>query len=240
MKAGLVAALGRRQALRSAGVALRGDLLLASVHGEEDGGLGTYATPAAGWRPTPASSPSRPISTSSRPTPGALTFRPPVRGRATHASRRTEGVSAIEKFWPVWQALRQLEADATPTVDPLIDALGPRLSPLDRHVHAGDWASSVPDLLIAEGRIGRGARRDRSRHARAAFEAAVATACPPDPWLRHHPVEVEWWGGQFASGRLPADSDLVGGSTAAHRRRRSRQWRQDVWARARTAATCAC
>ena len=45
--------------------------------------------------------------------------------------------------------------------------------------------------------------------ARAALEAAVADACADDPWLRDHPVEVEWWGGQFASGRLPADSDLV-------------------------------
>ena len=36
----------------------------------------------------------------------------------------------------------------------------------------------------------------------------MAEASASDPWLRAHPVEVEWWGGQFASGRLPADSDL--------------------------------
>jgi acetylornithine deacetylase len=34
--------------------------------------------------------------------------------------------------------------------------------------------------------------------------------------LRQHPVELEWWGGQFASGRLPADSDLLGRVAAAH------------------------
>ena len=37
---------------------------------------------------------------------GALTFRLTVRGRATHASRRTSGVSAIEKFIPVFAQTR--------------------------------------------------------------------------------------------------------------------------------------
>ena len=37
-----------------------------------------------------------------------------------------------------------------------------------------------------------------------------------DPWFADHPVEVEWWGGQFASGRLPAESDLAARVQAAH------------------------
>jgi acetylornithine deacetylase len=52
--------------------------------------------------------------------------------------------------------------------------------------------------------------------ARAALEEAVAEACADDPWLRTHPVEVEWWGGQFASGRVPATSDLPDRVAAAH------------------------
>ena len=63
MKAGLVAALAAVQAVRRLGVPLRGDLLLACVPGEEDGGLGTYAMLRRGWRPTPAWCPSRPGST---------------------------------------------------------------------------------------------------------------------------------------------------------------------------------
>ena len=82
-------------------------------------------------------------------------------------------------------------------------------------MHAGDWASSVPDLLVAEGRLGV-ALGEPVEDARPALEAAVAEACAADPWLRDHPVEVEWWGGQFASGRLPADSDLVDRVRAAH------------------------
>ena len=40
---------------------------------------------------------------------------------------------------------------------------------------------------------------------------------PRDAWLRDHPVEVEWWGGAFASGSLPADSDLADRVGLAHR-----------------------
>jgi len=34
--------------------------------------------------------------------------------------------------------------------------------------------------------------------------------------MSEHPVELEWWGGQFASGRLAADSDLVQRVQSAH------------------------
>ena len=50
MKAGLIAALWAVRAIRTSGVRLRGDLLIAPVQGEEDGGLGTFATLQRGWR----------------------------------------------------------------------------------------------------------------------------------------------------------------------------------------------
>ena len=37
------------QAIRRSGVRLRGDVLIASVQGEEDGGLGTFALLDRGW-----------------------------------------------------------------------------------------------------------------------------------------------------------------------------------------------
>ncbi len=82
-------------------------------------------------------------------------------------------------------------------------------------MHCGDWASSVPDRLVAEGRLGVQLDEDPTA-ARAALEAVVAEACRIDPWLADHPVTVEWWGGQFASGRLPDDSDLLQRVQAAH------------------------
>jgi acetylornithine deacetylase len=207
MKAGLVAAHWAVQAVRCSGIALRGDLLLASVQGEEDGGLGTYATLRRGWTADACVIP-EPTDLGVVPAnAGALTFRLRVTGKATHAAQRTAGVSAVEKLWPVWRAIQELEAQRNGAVDHPI-SIGT--------VHAGDWASSVPDLLVAEGRMGV-ALGEAVEEAEAALEAAVAEAAAADPWLRDHPVEVEWWGGRFASGRLPPGSDLVERVQAAHR-----------------------
>ena len=215
MKAGLAAAYFAARAVRRAGVPLHGDLLLACVPGEEDGGLGTYGMLARGWRadlcviPEPTGLDLIPANG------GALTFRLRVPGMATHASRRTEGVSAIEKFLPIWQALIELERRRNLHPGPVMQRW-PIAYPISvGALHAGNWASTVPDLLVAEGRLG--VRLDEDvTSARAALEEAVAEACMADPWLRGAPVTVEWWGGQFASGRLIEGTDLLELMTRAH------------------------
>ena len=215
MKAGLIASHWAVQAIRAAGVSLRGDLLLASVQGEEDGGLGTFAMLQRGWR-ADACVIAEPTELDVIPAnSGALTFRLRVHGAATHAARRTEGVSAIDKFWVVARALDDLERRRHDAVDPLTSRW-PLAHPLSiGTVHAGDWASSVPDLLVAEGRLGV-AIGEPIDEARRQLEDAVREACERDEWLRAHPVEVEWWGGQFASGRISPDSDLIDRVRAAH------------------------
>src|SRR5580704_2928667 len=76
-------ALWTVRAFAALGVPLCGDLILGTVVGEEDGGLGTYAMLRRGWRadaciiPEPTSLDIAPGSS------GALTFRLTVRGRAT-------------------------------------------------------------------------------------------------------------------------------------------------------------
>jgi len=115
----------------------------------------------------------------------------------------------------VWRALQVLEARRNADVDPLMERWD-LAHPLSiGTIRAGDWASSVPDLLVAEGRVGV-AVGEAVEATRADLEAAVAEACAGDAWLREHPVEVEWWGGQFASGRIQADSDLVDRVRRAH------------------------
>jgi acetylornithine deacetylase len=190
---------------------------VACVPGEEDGGLGTYATLRRGWRadccvlPEPTGLDIVPANG------GALTFRLRVPGRSAHASRRTDGVSAVEKFVPLLAALQALERRRSTGADPVLDRW-PVAYPLSiGRVTAGDWASSVPDQLVAEGRLGV-ALDEPVEEARKALEDAVAEACADDPWLAEHPATVQWWGGQFASGRLPADSDLAERVDRAHRR----------------------
>ena len=198
MKAGVAAMWFAVRALRD--VRLRGDIVLAAVSGEEDGGLGTYALLDHGIHADACIIP-EPTSLDLIPANGgALTFRLRIRGRATHASRRTEGVSAVDKLVPVLEELQRLEARRNESVDPLMRRW-PVAYPLSiGTVHAGDWASTVPDLLVAEGRLGV-AIGETPAEARAAFESALATLCAGDAWLSEHPIDVEWWGGQFASGR---------------------------------------
>ena len=215
MKAGLIAAHIAVQAIRRSGRRLRGDVLIASVQGEEDGGFGTFATLQRGWRadacviPEPTDLDVIPANS------GALTFRLRVHGRATHAARRTEGVSAIELFTQVLQALRDLERRRHVEVDPLMERWDLSHPLSIGTVHAGDWASSVPDLLVAEGRLGV-ALGEAPDHARRQLEETITDVNSTDAWLRDHPVEVEWWGGQFEAGRCAADSGLVDRVRAAH------------------------
>ena len=139
---------------------------------------------------------------------GALTFRIEIEGLAAHGSLRTEGMSAFEAFLPVHRALTALEADRNLDRDPLF---GTNRLPYPLSVgmiRSGDWASSVPDRLVAEGRLG--VRLDEDpQAARLAVEQALAEAAAADPWLRDHPPSVTWPGGQFASGRTPAGHPLI-------------------------------
>lgn len=197
-------------------VPLRGDVLFASVQAEEDGGMGTYAMLRRGWRadacviPEPTGLDLVPANA------GSLTFRLRVPGRATHAARRTTGVSALEKFWPVWSALAELERQRNTDVDPLLQRWELAYPLSIGTVRCGEWASTVPDELVAEGRIGV-ALDESADTTRADLERTVAIACAADPWLQDHPVEVEWWGGCFESGRLPEHSTLIDSVAAAHR-----------------------
>ena len=215
MKAGTAAMWFAVRALRDAGVRLRGDIMLAAVVGEEDGGLGTYALLDRGMRADACIIP-EPTDLDIVPANGgALTFRLRVRGLATHASRRTEGVSALEKFIPVLHELQRLEARRNESVDPLM-ARWPLAYPLSiGTVRMGDWASTVPDLLVAEGRLGV-ALGETPAQARHDLESTLHALCARDPWLAEHPVEIEWWGGQFAAGRTELTHPLVGGLGRAH------------------------
>jgi acetylornithine deacetylase len=217
MKGGLACQLLAVEALRAAGVTLRGSVQLQSVVGEEDGGLGTFATLRRGYRGDLAVV-CEPTSTDIvSANAGALTFRLTVPGRAVHASVRTEGVDAIDKYLLVHAALRELEAARNRDAHPLMQH---RTLPYPLSVgtlRAGDWASSVPDLVVAEGRLGV-ALGEPVADARAALIDAVAAVCAADPWLAQNPVQVEWFGGQFGSSVLEHGSPLLPLVAGAHRR----------------------
>jgi len=216
MKSGLASAVFTVQALQSIGVALRGDVLLQSVIGEESGGVGTLATIVRGYRADacvimePMNLRIAPVHT------GALTFRITVNGRAAHACMRPHGVSVITEFVPIVTALEHLNADRHQRFrDGLFDDPTNVASLSIGTVRAGDWPSTVPDLLVAEGRLGV-FPNESVREARTALEATVREVAAGRAWLRDNPPVVEWVEGQFEPGTTPLDSPIIERLSRSH------------------------
>jgi len=208
MKAGVVANLAAVRAIRAAGIELRGRVAVHSVVSEEDGGLGAFGTLQRGHTGDACIIAEATSGTVITANAGALTFRLSVPGRATHGSTRYAGYSAIDAYLPLHAALAELERERCHDADALM-AEYPIPYPVSVGVlRSGDWASSVPDLLVAEGRLGVALGEDPA-DARAALEERVAAVCAADAWLRDHPATVTWSGGQFASGRLPVGHPLL-------------------------------
>ncbi|HET7704016.1 MAG TPA: ArgE/DapE family deacylase [Candidatus Limnocylindrales bacterium] len=210
MKGGVASILGAVRALVASGAAARfdGELIVAFVPGEEDGGQGTLAAIRAGATGDLAiiTEPSNLDIVVAHA--GAITFRLTVPGRAAHASQRREGVSALDNLYVV---LRALEADETARnaaeTDPLMTALGLPYPTIVGIVGGGEWASTVLDRVVADGRYG--VRLGQSpADAAADLRRAIDAANASDPFLREHPATIEIVGGQFGSGRVPSDHEL--------------------------------
>jgi acetylornithine deacetylase len=75
-------------------------------------------------------------------------------------------------------------------------------------IQAGNWSSSVPEELVFEGRIGVAIGED-SKTVRRQFEQTLKNVAETDSWLRNHPLEIVWSGGQFDSCEIPMDHYLV-------------------------------
>src|SRR5437763_8743588 len=117
MKGGLMAALFAIKAIKDSHVPINGSLMVQSVIGEEDGGIGTFASLLRGHigdvaivcEPTrlnliPAQA-------------GALTFTVRVRGKSAHACFRLEGVSTIEKYLAIHKTLLQFERERNSEIE---------------------------------------------------------------------------------------------------------------------------
>ncbi|MCI2419390.1 ArgE/DapE family deacylase [Saccharopolyspora sp. K220] len=208
MKGGLAAVFGALQALRTAGIELARPVAVHTVVGEEDGGLGAFATLQRGHRGAACVLAEPSSATIVAANGGSLTFRLEIPGQGTHGATRYQGVSALDKLAELLPVLRELETRRNANPDPLVAHLEVPYPLSVGMARVGDWASTVPDLAIAEGRYG--VRLGESiDDAKAEFTAAIAKACAADRWLSQHPVRVSWPGGMFASGHLPEGHPLL-------------------------------
>lgn len=210
MKGGLVSAALAAAALDRLGIALRGDLQIQAVVGEEtgDGALGTDAVLEAGFTADAA------IIAEPTSVPGPLSIAPvsvgnfvlkiEVDGFGTHVGNRgssiraggagcSAGVNAVEKAILVVQSLLQLEQEwgltkQNPAFPPGVFTITPA------YLHADSGVPSV-GYLAHRARIGVLVWYPPAvdpAAIRAEIEAQVHHAARQDIWLRDHPPRLIW------------------------------------------------
>jgi acetylornithine deacetylase len=211
MKGGCASILAAMRALAASGVAnsLDGEVVAAFVPSEEDGGQGMLAAIRAGVTGD--------MAVIAEPTDldvvvahaGAITFRLTVAGRAAHASMRRGGVSALDGLMVLVRALEADEAERNASeTHPLMTALGLPYPTIIGIVRGGDWASTVMDRVVADGRYGV-ALGETWRDAEVRLRRVIEAAAAADPFLRDHPPTVEIVGGRFSSAQVPLDDPLA-------------------------------
>jgi len=214
MKAGLAAIILAVDSVQSAGMHLKGDVILESVVDEETGGNGTLACMLRGYKAD--------AGVFTEPTEmeiavadsGAQFFRINVTGKMVHIGYKNEGVNAIEKATKIITALNDWESNRTnighekypeyrrfvtpfPLVCGAISA-GKEMvipeCPAELCVIDGAY-QSMPNETISD------ANKDL-----AAFISEIASK---DPWMRNHPPKVEFIGLTYEGARVNSNHPIV-------------------------------
>lgn len=209
MKSGLASGIFAIQALKKLGFKPAKDVLIESVIGEETGGVGSLTTIIRGYT-ADAAIILEPTQLRICPLQaGALTFRIKVPGRSVHACMKKAGVSAIEKFHTVFNAINELERQRHLSYHNSLYEDPTNVAPISfGTIKGGNWHSTVPDEVIVEGRYGVLPGESIGR-AKRVFVEALQQAAASDPWLRDHPPTLEWFEGQFESGETDVNAPII-------------------------------
>ena len=241
MKSGLACCIGAFRAVLESGIPLKGQLALHSVVDEEAGGFGARAAVAEGEL-AKAAVVAEPGQGEIFVCQGGLDWvRVTIRGRQGHSAYRYTGywpqahgtrtgrepVSAADIATRFLMALRDYEAAvARAHSHPLMPAGVNHFGVGNVMVGAGVGEDGLPLVMNNPGIVPDIAVIDIDRkflpqetteQTRADFEAFVAGFCASDPWLREHPIEVQWelYGLHFPPMNTEPDHPLVGAITRA-------------------------
>ena len=211
MKGGLVSNLLAAQALKALGVRLKGNLILESVVDEELGGNGTLACIQRGYHADGCifTEPSGLgiIACANR---GAQYFRIIVPGQEGGTEYKHDLVNPINKAMEVIQAIDAYSIMREATVShPLYDGFYNTKVPLAVCViAAGEWPSTVSSQCRMEGTIECLPGED-IQEVKADFGAYLHEWSAKDPWLKEHPLTLEWFGLWFDAAEVAPDHPFV-------------------------------
>jgi acetylornithine deacetylase len=216
MKAGVAAMILAVEAVKGAGIGLRGDVTLESVIEEECTGNGTLACALAGLTADAAIVPEPHGLEASQATVGVIWFRVGTRGRASHVLAAEAAVNAIERMIPVIHVLRQLETELN----------AEKRHPDYRHhphpinlnigtIRGGDWPSTVPSECSIECRLAcqPGMTVDEIG---GRVRAAIQGLTQRDEWFAQNPPVVEFFGFRAEPSVVDPDSNAMRTLAACH------------------------
>lgn len=216
MKSGLAALLMAAKCAQAVTV-IEGKVLFESVVDEEGGGNGSLACAAKGYSADAAivAEPTKlRICTTHR---GVLIGRIEIIGKAAHASRKDEGVSALEKGVDVLRQLSLLEQYRREHVEP--HPLLEKPTILAGKFQAGDQVNIVPPKCTIDidvkylpseaDEVGAGSR------VKGQLREWVLDYSQNDPWLKEHPPKVEFLY-DLPPSSTPADHPLVSTISSVH------------------------
>lgn len=219
MKAGLAAALVAIKILEEMGFQNSGDILFASSCGEETGGCGAFAIVDDGIKADGCIILEPTKLKICHIQSGCHTFRIKIKGKSIHACMAYRGVNAIDKFYLIYDALKKMDSNRHQRFKSKYRQFyenPSNIAPLCiGTIEAGEWPSSVPDLLLANGRVGIFPVETVEEMHRE-FETTVHEAATRDPWLKENLPEVEWHEGLFEPAITEPDSDLVKTISKSH------------------------
>ncbi|WP_135534000.1 ArgE/DapE family deacylase [Halostella pelagica] len=211
MKGGLAACVfAARQIAETE--AVDGRVVVESVAGEEEGGIG--AATAALSNPYPFE---RDAAIVAEPTElgvvtaveGSVMKRLRLRGRSAHAATSWRGESVLPHFDRIRRAFEELEAEREKRVDhPLYEEFPTKWPVCFGTVRAGNWASTVPDDLVAELRIGV-APGETVAEVESEFQERLDAVVEESKWLRDHPPTFERFSIQFEAASVSLDAAVV-------------------------------
>ncbi len=214
MKSGVAAMVYAVQAVTRAGFGLAAPVTIEAVIEEECSGNGALACLAAGYDGEAVLIPEPFGPTILTSQLGVLWFKVTVSGVPRHVLAAGSGVNAIEKCFPIFEALHRLEDDLNRERRPA--AFRDMAHPVNLNIgmiRGGEWPSTVAARAEFHGRLGffPGTRyEDIARRVR----DTIASASAGDRWLRENPPTVEFYGfrseGHSVAPDLPAFTTLAG------------------------------
>jgi acetylornithine deacetylase len=219
MKGGVAAMVYAARALREAGVALAGDLVLQTVIEEECTGNGALAALARGHVADAAIIPEPFGRRLLEAQVGVMWARVTVKGKGAHAERASASVNAILAALPLLEAVKDLEAEVNET-----EGRPPKFEnvehPLNYNVgvmRGGDWASSVPEECVFEVRIscypGESLEEVEGR-----FRNRLQEAAKRDPWLSENPPQISFYAFRAEGCAIDRDEPVAASLVGCHRR----------------------